>query len=131
MQRRAMPSAAAALGLLPALALACVLASNWAAGGAPMNWAAGGAPMEALQVRGGEPLLVDIEPDAMRVVGELVEDDGAAGSGADRRGTHWDGSPDLGDKYDHLGAASRGALQFGNLLMGRVGINSHPRKSGF
>ena len=58
-----MPSAAAALGLLPALALACVLASNWAAGG---------APMEALQVRGGEPLLVDIEPDAMRVVGELA-----------------------------------------------------------
>jgi len=55
--------AAAALGLLPGLVLACVLASNWAAGG---------APTEALQMRGGEPLLVDLEPDAMRVVGELV-----------------------------------------------------------
>ena len=50
------------LGLLPALALACVLVGNWAAGR---------TPVEMLQVRGGQ-LLVDLEPNQpMRVVGEL------------------------------------------------------------
>jgi len=51
------------LGLLPALALACVLVGNLGAGR---------AAVEMLQVRGGGPLLVDVEPNQpMRIVGEL------------------------------------------------------------
>lgn len=51
------------LGLLPALALACVLVGNWGAGR---------TPVEMLQVRGGGPLLVDVEPNQpIRIVGEL------------------------------------------------------------
>ena len=51
------------LGLLPALALACVLVGNLGAGR---------AAVEMLQVRGGGPLLVDVEPhQPMRIVGEL------------------------------------------------------------
>jgi hypothetical protein len=60
--RRASLSGPVVLGLLPALALACVLVGNWAAGR---------TPVEMLQMRGGE-LLVDLEPNQpMRVVGEL------------------------------------------------------------
>ena len=52
-----------ALGLLPALALACLLVGHWVSGG---------APVEALQMMRGGPMVVDIEPHApMRVVGEL------------------------------------------------------------
>ena len=52
-----------AIGLLPALALACLLVSNWAAGG---------VPAETLQLDASIPVLVNMEPgQSLRVFGEL------------------------------------------------------------
>jgi len=54
---------------------------------------------------------VFLEPEAVWER-EKEEAEGADGTGTvGRRGTHWDGSPDLGDKYDHLGADSRTVLR--------------------
>jgi hypothetical protein len=51
-----------AVGLLPAMALGCLLVSNWASGR---------VPVETLGMQGGA-LVVDMEPNApMRVVGEI------------------------------------------------------------
>jgi len=51
-----------AIGLLPAMALGCLLVSNWASGR---------VPVETLGMQGGA-LVVDMEPNApMRIVGEI------------------------------------------------------------